>query len=191
MWSDWLNTTVIPGGLSLCRRERVKRAKKAENKAESKADKDAGASTKPTAAVVAGVANGETQKRPDLKELSKDLPSGWQVLLTRETGLCHNLIQCELSSWGNVLHQAVQGTLQSHCPFSFTSLGYGSVVLGPGLFGKWLMVHENGFNRLVGCFCRHIGTVSQQKSTMEIWQRPKPHGRDQHPQKHWHEVYLF
>jgi hypothetical protein len=90
--------------LSLCRRERVKRAKKAENKAESKADsisdKDAGASTKPTAAVVAGVPNGEMQKRPDLKELSKDLPSGWQVLLTRETGLCHNLIQCELSSWG-------------------------------------------------------------------------------------------
>jgi hypothetical protein len=114
-------------------RERVKRAKKAENKAESKADskadKDAGASTKPTAAVVAGVANGEMQKRPDLKELSKDLPSGWQVLLTRETGLCHNLILCELSSWGNVLHQAVQWTLQSHCPFSFTSLGYGSVNL--------------------------------------------------------------
>jgi hypothetical protein len=85
--------------LSLCRRERVKRAKKADNKAESKADskadKDACASTKPTAAVVAGVPNGEMQKRPDLKELSKDLPSGWQVLLTRETGLCHNLIQCE------------------------------------------------------------------------------------------------
>jgi hypothetical protein len=126
--------------LSLCRRERVKHAKKAENKAESKADtktdKDVGASTKPTSAVVAGVANGKTQKRPDLKELSKDLPSGWQVLLTRETGLSCNLIQCELSSWGNVLHQAVQWTLQSYCPFSFTSLGYGSVVLGPGLFGK-------------------------------------------------------
>jgi hypothetical protein len=165
--------------LSLCRRERVKHAKKAENKAESKADtktdKDVGASTKPTSAVVAGVANGKTQKRPDLKELSKDLPSGWQVLLTRETGLSRNLIQCELSSWGNVLNQAgnvlnqaVQWTLQSHCPFSFTSLGYGSVVLGPGLFGKLLMVHENGFNRLVECFCRHIGTMSQEKSTMEI-----------------------
>jgi hypothetical protein len=87
--------------LSLCRRERVKHAKKAENKAESKADtktdKDVGASTKPTSAVVAGVANGKTQKRPDLKELSKDLPSGWQVLLTRETGVSRNLIQCELS----------------------------------------------------------------------------------------------
>ncbi len=126
--------------MSLCRRERVKHAKKAENKAESKADtktdKDVGASTKPTSAEVAGVANGKTQKRPDLKEFSKDLPSGWQVLLTRETGVSRNLIQCELSSWGNVLHQAVQWTLQSHCPFSFTSLGYGSVVLGPGLFGK-------------------------------------------------------
>jgi hypothetical protein len=53
------------------------------------------------------------------------------------------------------------------------------------------MVHENGFNRLVGCFCRHIGIVSQEKSTMEIWQHLKPHGRDQLPQKHWHEVYLM
>ncbi|CAM6047128.1 unnamed protein product [Sphagnum compactum] len=85
-------------------RERVKRAKKAENKAESKADskadKDAGASTKPTAAVVAGVANGGTQKRPDLKELSKDLPSGWQAYWDSESAEVYygNLTTSE-TSW--------------------------------------------------------------------------------------------
>jgi hypothetical protein len=85
-------------------RERVKRAKKAENKAESKADskadKDAGASTKPTAAVVAGVANGEMQKRPDLKELSKDLPSGWQAYWDSESAEVYygNLTTSE-TSW--------------------------------------------------------------------------------------------
>ncbi|CAM6037237.1 unnamed protein product [Sphagnum compactum] len=85
-------------------RERVKHAKKAENKAESKADtktdKDVGASTKPTSAVVAGVANGKTQKRPDLKELSKDLPSGWQAYWDSESGEVYygNLTTSE-TSW--------------------------------------------------------------------------------------------
>jgi hypothetical protein len=90
--------------LSLCRRERVKHAKKAENKAESKADtktdKDVGASTKPTSAEVAGVANGKTQKRPDLKEFSKDLPSGWQAYWDSESGEVYygNLTTSE-TSW--------------------------------------------------------------------------------------------
>ncbi|CAK9862395.1 unnamed protein product [Sphagnum jensenii] len=85
-------------------RERVKHAKKAENKTESKADtktdKDVGASTKPTSAEVAGVANGKTQKRPDLKELSKDLPSGWQAYWDSESGEVYygNLTTSE-TSW--------------------------------------------------------------------------------------------
>ncbi|CAK9200329.1 unnamed protein product [Sphagnum troendelagicum] len=84
-------------------RDRVKHAKKAENKTESKADtktdKDVVASTKPTAEV-AGVANGKTQKRPDLKELSKDLPSGWQAYWDSESGEVYygNLTTSE-TSW--------------------------------------------------------------------------------------------
>jgi len=73
-----------------CRRERVKRAKRetkkeaAKREEEAKRDdlKEKTEATEGSQLEIAEVthsANVTPPKKPDLKELSKDLPSGWQV----------------------------------------------------------------------------------------------------------------
>ena len=74
----------------ILRRERVKRAKKEASKLAAKQEKDAKAEeskkdqTNPSEESNPDVdkvaASATPPKRPDLKELSKELPSGWQVL---------------------------------------------------------------------------------------------------------------
>lgn len=72
------------------RRERVKRAKKEASKLAAKQEKDAKAeeskkdsihpSDESNLDVDKVAASATPPKRPDLKELSRDLPPGWQVL---------------------------------------------------------------------------------------------------------------
>lgn len=77
-------------GFCIFRRERVKRAKKEASKLAAKQEKDTKteelkkdpthASDESNLDTDKAVANTTPPKRPDLKELTKDLPTGWQVL---------------------------------------------------------------------------------------------------------------
>jgi hypothetical protein len=85
-----LARSISEGFVCIFRRERVKRAKKEASKLAAKQEKDAKAeeskkdpahpSDESNPDVDKVAASTTPPKRPDLKELSRDLPPGWQVL---------------------------------------------------------------------------------------------------------------
>lgn len=93
-----------------CRRERVKRAKKSEAKKSDakkveeakkemeskKEDGDAIEETKLEVVDAIASASLTPPKRPDLKELSKDLPAGWQVITQAQIPSNFSLVQVSL-----------------------------------------------------------------------------------------------